>query len=179
MMSNRARIAVLVSVAVVTAAVAVSRHSRAEEQSKSNDPALERTRKQVLMLDDLYKTAVVFITDKYVNSDADFAAGSAAKALFGAMKKKGWHDVRLVDATGDPIMKSNLPADDFEKEAIKLLLAGKPSPEQVVEKDQKRYLRVATPVPVVLKKCVMCHPHYADVKEGQPIGALLYTLPIE
>jgi len=143
------------------------------------DPALERTRKQVRMLDDLYKTAVVLITDKYVNRDTDLPAGTAAKALFSAMKKKGWHDVRLVDASGDPIVAENAPADSFEKKAVEQLLKGQAGYEEVVDKGGKKYLRAATPVPVVMKKCIMCHPNYENVKEGQPIGALAYTLPIE
>jgi hypothetical protein len=48
-----------------------------------------------------------------------------------------------------------------------------------VEKDGKKYLRAATPIPVVLDKCVLCHAHYADAKPGTPIGALGYTIPIE
>lgn len=49
----------------------------------------------------------------------------------------------------------------------------------MVEKNGKRYLLAATPIPVVMKKCVMCHDNYADVPEGKPIGALGYTVPIE
>lgn len=179
-MSARARMG-LVLAASVAAGIGVLAQARlgAENKNDKPDPALERTRKQVRMLDDLYKTAVVLITEKYVNNDTDLPAGSAAKALFAAMKKKGWHEVRLVDATGDPIIKSNAPADDFEKEAIKQLLAGKAGHEQVVEKEGKRYLRSATPVPVVMKKCIMCHPHYEDAKPGQAIGALAYTIEIE
>ncbi|MGQ0636405.1 MAG: c-type heme family protein [Planctomycetaceae bacterium] len=174
-MRSRAR---LVSLLLLGLGVIVSVLPGLTAADKS-DPALERTRKQVRMLDDLYKTAVVLITEHYVNKDGDLPAGTAAKALFGAMKSKGWHEVRLVDATGDPIMKANSPADDFEKAAVKQLLAGKAGHEEVVEKEGQRYLRSATPIPVVMKKCIMCHPHYEDVKQGQPIGALAYTLPIE
>ncbi len=143
------------------------------------DAALSRTRKQVRMLDDIYKTAVVLITDKYVNDADDFPAGSAAIALFSAIKQKGWHEVRLLDATGDPYEPKNVAADDFERKAIEELLAGKPYFEQVERRDGERYLRAATPIPVVHKKCVMCHESYENAKEGQPIGALSYTLRIE
>ena len=52
--------------------------------------------------------------------------------------------------------------------------------DQVVRKDGKRYLRAATPIPVVLDKCIMCHDNYKAAKEkGQIIGSLSYTLPIE
>lgn len=150
-----------------------------KDKDTASDPALDRTRKTVRMLDDLYKTAIVLITDKYVNDENDLPAGVAFKALFGGMKKKGWHEVRLVDATDEPLVESNAPADDFEKEAIKQLLAGKDYYERVVEKDKRRYLRAATAIPVVMAKCTKCHPAYENVKEGQAIGALAYTLAIE
>jgi hypothetical protein len=178
-MMNRARLSVLV-VALATAVAALWQpRLNAGDKDAESDPALERTRKQVRMLDDLYKSAIVLITEKYVNSDNDLPAGSAFKALFGAMKKKGWHEVRLVDATGEPIKEANAPADDFEKEAIKQLLDGKPGYEKVVQKGGERYLRSATVIPVVMRKCTMCHPHYDEAKPGQAIGALSYTLLIE
>ena len=155
-MLNRARLVVLALALGVGALFQAG--SNAETKDAKADPALERTRKQVRMLDDLYKSAIVLITEKYVHSDADLPAGTA---------------------TGEPIVETNAPADLFEKEAIKQLLAGKSGHEQVVEKDKQRFLRSATPIPVVMNKCVMCHPHYAEVKKGQAIGALSYTLPIE
>jgi len=151
----------------------------AESAAPGEDPAVARTRKTVRMLDDLYKTAVVLITKHYVEIDSDLPAGSAAIALFDAMKQKGWHEVRLLDATGDPIEENNSPRDEFEKTAVKTLTSGKDYYEQVVERDGKRFLRAATPIPVVLEKCTMCHDHYKDVKAGHPIGALSYTLAIE
>lgn len=143
------------------------------------DAALERTRKQVRMLDDIYKTAVVLITTHYVTEDSDLPAGAAAKALFAAVKEKGWHEVRLLDATGEPLDEENSPKDAFEKQAIAQLTAGKNWYEEEINIDGRRFLRAATPIPVVLKKCTMCHDNYNDVKEGEPIGALGYTVPIE
>lgn len=67
----------------------------------------------------------------------------------------------------------------IEKAAVASLKAGKSAPEQIVEKNGKRFLRTATPIPVVMKKCVMCHPAYEKVPAGQAIGALGYTIPIE
>jgi hypothetical protein len=148
-------------------------------QAASADPALERTRKTVRMLDDLYKTAVVLITEHYVHGKDELPAGSAAIALFDAMKKKGWHEVRLLDATGAPYEEKNSPQDDFEKAAVQQLRGGKSYHEQVVVRDNQRYLRAATPIPVVLKKCTMCHEHYKEAKPGEAIGALSYTIKIE
>lgn len=141
--------------------------------------AVERTRKTVRMLDDLYKTAVVLITKHYVNVESDLPAGTAAIALFDAMREKGWHDIRLLDATGQPYEDKNVPRDDFEKTAVARLKAGDAYYEQVVHRDGKALLRAATPIPVVLQKCTMCHPHYKDARPGEPVGILSYTLPIE
>ena len=143
------------------------------------DEALQRTRKQVQMLDDIYKGGIVLITTHYVDDDSDLPAGTAFKMLFEAAKKKGWHEVRLLDATGEAVNDENLPADDFEKTAIAALKKGKPYYDEVVERDNRRYLRAATIIPVVMEKCTMCHANYEDVEPGAAIGALGYTVPIE
>ena len=120
----------------------------------------------------------MLITEHYVKGDEP-AAAVAGKLLWKVMKEKGHHEVRLIDATGDPLEASNVAADDFEKMAIKQILGGKASVDQIVEKEGKRYLRTATIVPVVMEKCKSCHPNYKDVPKGKAIGALAYTLPIE
>lgn len=147
-------------------------------KSHQPDPAVERTRKQTKMLDDLYKTAIVLITEHYVKGDEP-AAAVAGKLLWQEMKAKGHHEARLLDATGAPLEAGNVATDEFEKSAIKEILGGKASVDKVVEKDGKRYLRTATIVPVVMEKCKSCHPNYKDVPKGKAIGALAYTLPIE
>jgi hypothetical protein len=164
---------------LAAAAEKPAKESPASAAADRQDAAVERTRKQVRMLDDLYKTAVVLITTHYVEEDSDLAAGPAAKALFAAMKEKGWHEVRLVDATGLPIESENSPADAFEKEAIRQLKAGEAYYDEVVEIDGQRKLRAATIIPVVLEKCTMCHDHYKQAKQGEAIGALCYTLDVE
>jgi len=164
--------------AAVVACALVWSGSQAEEK-KADGAAVARTRKQVNMLDDLYKTSIVMITENYVDESTDLAAGAAFQKLFEAMRQKGHHDVRLLDATGDPYDGDNSPKDDFEKAAIKALKEGKPYYEQVTEKDGKPMLRAATAIPVVLKKCTICHPVYDKAKQGEPIGALSYTIAIE
>ncbi|MEX2185281.1 MAG: DUF3365 domain-containing protein [Pirellulales bacterium] len=172
--------AALVAAPWATNSVRAVADDKAVAAAEPSSEAIARTRKQVKMLDDLYKTAVVLITTHYVNDEDDLAAGSAAVALFDAMKKKGWHEVRLLDATGQPIEDKNAPSDEFEKSAVAKLKNGETFVEQVIERDGKPYLRAATPIPVVLDKCIMCHEHYKDFKaKGQIIGALGYTLPIE
>jgi hypothetical protein len=141
--------------------------------------AVARARKTVRMLDDVYKSAVVLITDKYVHSKKDHPAGRAAISWFSQISKKGWHEVRLIDASGEPYADKNVARDSFDKEGIKQLKSGKDYYDQVIEKDGKPYLRAITPVPVVMDKCIMCHENYRTAKKGEPVGALTYTIPIE
>jgi hypothetical protein len=147
---------------------------RAAEEPK--DAALERTRRQVRMLDDLYKTAVVLITDHYVDDVSDTAAGEIARDLFAAMKEKGWHEARLVDGTGKPVSQKNVPRDDFERAAIAKMKAGEKYYEEVTGSGDKRVLRAATIVPVVMEKCIICHP---GTKKGDLLGAISYKLSVE
>ena len=176
-MKNKSRILLPMFVVAIAGALTVSYGQG--DKPKKKDRALERTRKQVRMLDDVYKSAVVLITTHYVNDEDDLPAGSAAIALFEAVKKKGWHEVRLLDASGEPIEEKNTAKDEFEKKAIAKLKAGESYYDEVVRKDGKRYLRAATPIPVVLEKCTMCHENYKKAKKGEPIGSLAYTIPIE
>jgi hypothetical protein len=147
-------------------------HAATDEEVRE----LDRARREVKLLDDIYKTAIVLITKHYVKEDSDLPAGEAFKVLFASMKEKGWHEVRLLDATGEPLNEDNSPQDAFEKSAVKALLAGEPYYEEQAGKDGKRFLRAATPIPIVMEKCTMCHGNYRDQKV---IGALGYRLPLQ
>ena len=144
--------------------------------SPAADARLERTRQQVKMLDDLYKTTVVLVTEHYVITAKTLSAATAAKALFSEMDKKGWHQVRLVGLTNNLYKKENAPADAFESAAAKSLRAGEASHEAVVTENGKQYLRYATPIPVVMEKCVMCHPSWKGEKGN--VGSLMYKVPM-
>jgi hypothetical protein len=157
----------------------VAAEGQSEEAGGKPDRPLERTRKMVRMLDDVYKAAVVLITDKYVNDENDFAAGSAAIALFKAVGEKDWHEVKLLDVSGEPYNDDNVAQDDFEKEAVRQLKAGQVYFDRIEKRDDVRFLRAATALPVVLQKCVMCHENYKQAQPGQAIGMLSYTLKIE
>lgn len=137
--------------------------------------ALERTREQVKMLDDLYKNAVVSITNTYIADQASAPAATVAKEVFAAMHKKGWHNARLVDATGKPKNKKNVAVTDFEKKAVAEMKAGKSYYEEVARVDGKDVLRAATIVPAVLQQCSVCH----GKKEGALLGAIVYEIPIK
>jgi len=149
-----------------------------QQASGVKNPAVERARREVRLLDDIYKTAIVLITTHYVDDKDSLPAGSAFKALFETVAKKGWHEVRLLDATGDPYEPSNAPKDGFEKRAIEKLLAGQATYDEVSTEGGKQYLLAATAIPVVMDKCVLCHSHYKDVPAGKAIGAIGYKLPI-
>jgi hypothetical protein len=153
--------------------------SQSTTAKKPDDAALERARREVRMLDDLYKLSIVLITENYVTEKSDLPAGSAFQKLFETMKEKGWHEVRLLDATGDPYDEDNVPKDDFERSAIAKLKAGEAATESIVNKDGKRYLRAATAIPVVMEKCTLCHESYKGRPKGQAIGALSYFIEIQ
>lgn len=166
-------------VAVSLGFFTLSNQGLAEDAKKSADPAVERARKTVRMLDDIYKSAIVLVTTHYVRDDKDLPAGSAFKELFEMVKEKGWHEVSLLDASGEPINTENIPAEGFEAEAIAKIKAGEPYYDRVEEKNGKRVLRAATAIPVVMQKCVMCHENYKQAGKGVAIGALGYVMPID
>jgi hypothetical protein len=143
----------------------------------SAEPSVERAKKQAKMLDTLYKTAIVLITENYVTGKESLAAGDAFQALFKSMKDNGFHEVRLLDATGNAYDSDNEPKTAFEKKAIKALLEGKAIYEEIVTENEKKFLLSATPIPVVMQKCTLCHSHYEGVKG--PIGALGLKIPVE
>lgn len=184
-MSQRLFTAVLAVVAIAAVGVLVaadpastdSKPAPATTAAKpAPDRSLERARREVKLLDDVYKTAIVLITQHYVEESSDLPAGEAFKVLFENMKKKGWHEVRLLDGLGEPLNDENKPQDEFERTAIKQMLAGKQYYEQVETIEGKRFLRAATVLPMVMEKCTLCHDNFKDKKV---VGALAYTLPLD
>ncbi len=148
--------------------------------AQSVDPAaLARTRKQVKMLDGIYKNAIVLVTTHFVSEKTDMPAGTAFKKLFDVARENDWHNVRLIDATGDPYDAENVAESAFEKSAVAQIVAGKDYVDQAIFRDGKPILQAATIIPVVMDKCVMCHDNYANVPKGKAIGALTYEIPIE
>jgi hypothetical protein len=137
-----------------------------------DDAALARARRQVKMLDDLYKNAVVSITRIY---DDGPPAVRVAKQVFKAMEEGKHHSARLVDATGSPLNEVNRPATPFEERAEKAIQEGKPYYEEVVGEGADRRLLAATVVPAVLPRCAKCH----GVKEGELLGFLRYEVKVD
>lgn len=67
---------VIATVFFVVLAMSLLQLNRSRAADVKEDPAVERTRRQVRMLDDVYKTAVVLITKHYVKEDSDLPAGT-------------------------------------------------------------------------------------------------------
>src|SRR4051794_14450836 len=91
-------VGLMILMAATALGVFPGRDARADPGSQAKadaDPALERTREQVKMLDDLYKNAVVSITKRYVGEQDKQPAIMVAQDVFGAMRKQGWHSAKL------------------------------------------------------------------------------------
>lgn len=174
-MSSRRRWALLALSASLAAILAAAAPAPATAPDDGDDPALERARQQIKMLDDLYKTAVVSVTKRYVGEQDEQPAIMVAQDVFGAMNDKGWHSAKLVDATGEPLNPDNAPQTDFEKDAARAINAGQPYFERVAGQGDDRRLLAATLVPVVMKKCADCHGR----KVGEVLGFIRYDVPIK
>lgn len=160
----------------VGAVFALHGTARTADKEAPDKAAVERTRTTVKMLDDLYKTFIVTITETYVKAREKTPAARVAKRVFKAMASKDWHTGRLVDATGMPVNPDNEPKTDFEKRAIARIKSGSAYYDEVGTKGGKPVLRAATRVPVVMKACIDCHP---GKKEGDLLGAIVYEVPIK
>jgi hypothetical protein len=159
------------AVAAAALVLGVQGPAPAQDSKKASDEALERARREVKMLDALYKTAVVSITDRYQRGQP---AIMVAKDVFKAMDDAGFHSARLVDATGSPLGETNEPATDFEKKAAESMQAGETYFEEVVGEGGDRRLLAATVVPAVHERCAACH----GVKKGDLLGFIRYDVPV-
>ena len=137
---------------------------------------LDHARKTVRMLDDLYKTYIVLITEEYVDDPSVLPAATLSKRVFKSMNKKGWHKVRLLDATGTPFNPENNPVDAFERDAVNAMISGRTYFEKIEKIDGKDYLRAVTSVHAVMKGCISCHP---SSRVGDLLGGIAYNIALE
>ncbi|MBC8553607.1 MAG: DUF3365 domain-containing protein [Candidatus Brocadiales bacterium] len=137
---------------------------------------LEHARKTVRLLDDLYKTYIVLITEEYVDDPSVLPAATLSKRVFKSMSKKGWYKTRLLDATGTPFNPENNPVDAFERDAINAMISGRTYFEKIETIDGKPHLRAATSVHAVMKGCISCHP---SSRVGDLLGGIAYDVPLE
>ena len=148
-----------------------------EELYKSvKNMQLEHARKTVRMLDDIYKTYIVLITEEYVDDPSVLPAATLSKRVFKSMNKKGWHKARLLDATGTPFNPENNPKDAFERDAINAMISGRTYFEKIEKIDGKDYLRAVTSVHAVMKGCISCHP---SSRVGDLLGGIAYNIALE
>jgi hypothetical protein len=137
---------------------------------------LEHARKTVRMLDDVYKTYIVLITEEYVDDPSVLPAATLSKRVFKSMNKKGWHKARLLDATGTPFNPENNPKDEFERDAINAMISGKTYFEKIEKIEGKDHLRAVTSVHAVMKGCISCHP---SSRVGDLLGGIAYNIALE
>ncbi len=148
-----------------------------EELYKSvKNMQLEHARKTVRMLDDIYKTYIVLITEEYVDDPSVLPAATLSKRVFKSMNKKGWHKARLLDATGTPFNPENNPVDAFERDAINAMISGRTYFEKIEKIDGKDHLRAVTSVHAVMKGCISCHP---SSRVGDLLGGIAYNIALE
>lgn len=163
-------------VALLALAVASPLVAADKAPAKGGDDGVEGARATVRMLDDLYKTTALLVATHYVAEEGDLPPIPAVLAIAKAMKDKHWHELRIIDATGSPLLASNAPRDDFEKQAVEKLNAGGTWHDEVIERDGVRYLRAATPLPLIVQSCTMCHPGYKKMSADKPVGVMTFTL---
>ena len=140
------------------------------------EKAVKRASQTVKMLDEMYKTFIVLITDEYVKDETMFSALTVSKKVFEKMSMKGWYKARLLDATGDPHNPENSPRTKFERNAIEAFIDGKSFYEQIEKIGGEYYFQAATSVSIVTDGCTICHPHN---KHGDLLGGISYTFLLD
>jgi len=140
------------------------------------EKAVTRARQTVKMLDEMYKTFIVLITDEYVKDETMFSALTVSKKVFEKMGTKGWYKARLLDATGDPHNPENTPRTKFERDAIEAFIDGNSFYEKTEKIGAEYYFQAATSLSIVTDGCTICHPAN---KQGDLLGGISYTFPLD
>lgn len=163
----------ITAVAVIAASILFTPEAVAFDKWGNLNP--EEAKVIVQLLDDVYKFWIVFDTRDHVENMGRIPSATVSKEVFTEMEKKGWHSGRIITATNNFFNPENRPKDDFEKEAIQSLKGGADFFDRVEVVDGKKVFRAATPVPLVMAECQMCH---VTAKTGELMGALVYTIPL-
>jgi hypothetical protein len=143
---------------------------------KGKEHAIANARRETKMLDTLYKTAIVSVTQNYVQDESSIAAITTFVPVIEAMKQNQWHKVRLVDGLNDAINPDNSPQDEFEKSAMRQILAGKNQVDLVAAVDGKQVLRTMTTLPMASDKCVLCHANFLG---KTVVGGIAFEVPLQ
>jgi hypothetical protein len=140
------------------------------------EKAVKRARQTVKMLDEMYKTFIILITDEYVKDSTMFSALTISKKVFEKMNKNRWYKARLLDATGAPHNPENTPRTKFERDAIEAFIYGNSFYEKIEKDESKYYYKAVTSVSIVTDGCTICHP---DNKQGDLLGGISYTFSLD
>ncbi|MBC8553236.1 MAG: hypothetical protein H8D23_26750 [Candidatus Brocadiales bacterium] len=140
------------------------------------EKAVKRARQTVKILDVMYKSFIVLITDEYVKGETMFSALTVSKKVFEKMSTKGWYKARLLDATGDPHNPENTPRTKFGRDTIGAFIDGKSFYKRIEKIGGEYYYKAATSVSIVIDGCTICHPHN---KHGDLLGGISYTFPLD
>lgn len=173
---RRQRAAVLAALTLALAAsvlraAAVSAAPKTAAPVKAEAVSLAEGRRQVRMMDDIYKAAVISTHKMYVQDPGTPAAVIWAKQVIKQLEGKGWPESRLFASHDRPLNPENAIADDFERAAAVAFKSGKTSFEQVKGGE----LRYATDIRIIDRKCVMCHVRN---KEGDLLGGVAYRIKV-
>ena len=106
------------------------------------------------------------IAQHYVNDEDSIPAATSFEKPFEATEQRGWHKVRLLDATGEPSNDQNIAEDTSEKPATTKILAGDSCDKPVQVQRETKHLLVAVQIPLVFVNCTMCHDKYENVTKG-------------
>ncbi len=140
------------------------------------EKAVKRARQTVKMLDEMYKSFIILITDEYVKDNTMFSALTVSKKVFEKMGARGWYKARLLDATGTPHNPENTPKTKFERDAVESFIYGNSFYEKVEKAGGEYYYNAATSLSIVTDGCTICHP---DNKRGDLLGGISYTIPLD
>ena len=97
---RRALTLILCGIAALAVAGSPGLSAPKEEEKKPDEAAVKRARKTVRMLDDVYKQAIVLITDKYVKTKKDYPAGRAAIKWLNDIGKAGHPKTEVAHLSG-------------------------------------------------------------------------------
>lgn len=186
-MKNKCNIMILFSILVLflKSDIAYAKKSWKEDfihpediaTEKSAEKAIARARLALEEVDILHKAYITLVTENFTTGPGLLNAVTITEKVFEIMEKKGKYRARILSTSEVPFLPESAPRDDFERDAIKAIISGKPYYERVFfDYDDKGFLRAVTPVRVTTKKCLLCHP---NKKMGDLMGVISYTVPLE
>jgi hypothetical protein len=166
------RLTTMVGVAAVGGTCAIGVVAEAHRHEPPTTAQVEFAREA----SDLMTNTVVAALLQEINetTPANAAQGSLSIGLVFNDRNR---DMRLV-GTLQPLSANDLPADEFERDALADALTGAPrtSVEQI---GGAWYYRRSIPLSNFQSQCAMCHASYAGLASTAWVGALMLRVPID